>query len=616
MAAGACGGWLAAQARVEDAPASPASVTLEKIVETVSVPQAGNAGPPPTAARERFIPHEAAARADRDLAAAEKIIARIAAATPEELKAIYGQMNIFGHTVSRQLVRTAYMQRWVETDPEAGMAWLMKKNGGEDRYLLAAWLRMNPSSAAAWSKEHPSVRPWLDLHFSASADELQAVIQAALANPDSLGEPDPRSFRLDLLAQMNPDAALTVFASVAANDPRRSRMAASLAEGMAISDPAAALSWLRNQNLIDGLDDALSIVLKSCAWRNPDLVLRELETAGLPEKRVRELRDVIASGMAGKGPQALQTWLASLANDSIGTSNYVSIRGMKAGGMKLADMHALMQQMQRTGARIEASSLWDWTGRDPAKEFIAAGSLPDDAARDKLIASLRQAVAISGPLPKPEEMAALPEKLRADTALQFAQRAASLGNDEEAAKWLTLAPAKSIVEKLRRLPEAWVSEPHEATVALYGRLSPEERLQCAVGVAERITRNSPEEAISWMEKLPPAEQPAAWEGIADGMAKADEAAAARWVQSLPDNASRDGAVSRLTRHLTYSDPAAALQWALTIRDAKMRSRSLNEVATFWTAADREAAVQAFAAAEMSPEDHAVINGVTNKKEDE
>jgi hypothetical protein len=99
------------------------------------------------------------------------------------------------------------------------------------------------------------------------------------------------------------------------------------------------------------------------------------------------------------------------------------------------------------------------------------------------------------------------------------------------------------------------------------------------------------------------------------MAKADEAAAAEWVASLPDDASRDGAVRGLTKRLSNSDPEAALQWALTIRDAEVRRASLKEVATNWSAADREAAVQALNAAEMSPEDHAAVNTVTEKKED-
>ena len=602
VAAGVGAGWLMALG--PEAPAVPVSAQNARPSVAVASLRQGNA---PVISSNDAPRNKAAAIADRELASAEDLIARIVTAGPEELRRLYGEVTVSPDTVAKLLARTALYQRWVETDPAGGLKWLLAEDSGSERQLLATWLRMDQPAATAWAQAHPAVNPWVDVKFSASAEELRDIMQAALANPQAFSAPNGSRFPLDMLAQLDPAAAQALFASVAADDPRRARMASVVGDGMASADPVAALAWLRSQNLTAGYEDALARVLMRGAWKHPDAVLHELESCGLPAQQMGEVRDVIAASLAQNGPAALQAYLSALRDNSIARGSYSGVTGMKAGNLSLVDMHALMQQMQRTGARVESGSVWDWTGRDPARELTAISALPDDESRARLVESLRQAAVLSGSLPKPEDVASLPESVRSKLALDFASVARVTGDESLALKWLDLAPAAVIAERLRKPVEDYSSPAHEEAQLLYERLPPGERSSCTAGVAAQIARNAPDKALAWAATLPPGDQPAAWEGIADGMARANESAVAAWVQSLPDDATRDGAVRSLSIRLVESDPDAALTWSLTIRDEEMRRLNLNNVVANWAQSDPESARHAVADLPLTETERAAVN---------
>lgn len=236
-------------------------------------------------------------------------------------------LDNFEDTEDRISMATAISNTWLQSDPDAALAWILDRTGSEREKMLAMaaqllpqmdidsamrWLpRLDDGAAAAWRAQIAA-----HLAMQRSAGEAERFIarfegseeyprlQASVINGVARYDPDsalemvrrmPRGSERDSLysnlamqvARQDPRRAAAVLASI--DDPgRRSGTVGSVAMQWGRKDPPAAEQWARNLPRGEQRDDAIAHLAGTWEEITPSRRLM-LDSIGSSEKRKQAL---------------------------------------------------------------------------------------------------------------------------------------------------------------------------------------------------------------------------------------------------------------------------------------------------------------------------------------
>jgi len=284
-------------------------------------------------------------------------------------------------------------------------------------------------------------------------------------------------------------------------DPlRRFSIALDHMEDWVASDPASALTWLRNQPLTARRNEVIRLALIQWAAADPASAASwsKQNLQGIEHDNIL-IR--IAEQWVTSDPATATRWFADLPP---GRARSAALEGM----------------------------LFRWASADPAsaRTFLTR-DLPSDAGSPHLLQAIHAGWAKSDP------------PAAVSSSLATSQQTNNPGLFANTlANWATIDVASSSAWLLQNVPPG----PHRTA---------------AIGeIAGMFAQHDPSSGFTWIDKLTPQERPAARDILATTWAETDAPSAAQWLSSQPvDHLSSNATNSILTAFLAHDDNAYT-QW--------------------------------------------------------
>jgi hypothetical protein len=405
------------------------------------------------------------------------------------------------------------------------------------------------------------------------------TLQQALATNDVGPNSDFHS-ALQELASKDISEAMNFYGQIEA--PQAKMLAAFvIADELAISDPAAALDWVRS---LDGVpkQQIEAALLARIAASNPEFAL---EAAGaLPStQRVASISSILVT-VARTDPALAVSLLASLPEDT-------------------------------NKSRIQEQLGQAWLRSDPTAAIEWLKTL-DKQQASKIATSATTLLGPTNPEITYQLLGLLDKQQRIRSANKIVRQFASVGYVSRARELIEKYKGQEGFENIEtNFIAGLASHDSQAATQLALQLQDDkQRSRALSSIATSIARDDPAQAVSLLPNITdPANRKQALQTIAGQWYRSDPAAALRWASSLPAGVGRDSAIVRMA--MNFNDIGQReLELINSIADPQSRTNAKQMAILRLGSTDQAAALRMLDGIDM-PEDEKVKYREQIRKDD-
>lgn len=526
---------------------------------------------------------------------------------------LYSAIKDLQDPYRRRAFRSALIAEWAMTNPQAGLAYLLEKDGSMASQLAREWMRIDANATISTllgdAKGINALRPLLS--------DIADLMPQRLA--EVLSKLPPTSSRWDTstadlftrLAEKDLVSARAIAESVTGS--LRAQALAGIANAWAQKAGPDAFAWADSLPVGETRESAMRAALVGWAKTDPVAALSKIDAVPpggeegyfASDTGARVLREA-----ARKDWDATVKWLSENPG-KLGMSSFQGLQDALSDRL-VKDTGATMRELEKWQmpalSQVLANSVLNqgYAARDAIWAWL--DGRPSNAFTQGVRGSLLNAIAWKEPAMALEFL----EKLRTgpeDTML-LQQGTRSLLNGgqqfhrveellEKASPHLRPFLLQAAFEvgsgELGSNPERWVKRLDE--------LPEGARPNALGGLARGWASADPEAAKDWALGLSnPTERNSAINSVAHAWAAADLHGAAAWVNTLDKGATRDGATQSLVYAVSQSQPHAAWPWALSIEAKAMRLSALQFAYQAMRQKDPGSAEQMLQSPELAPEE--------------
>ncbi len=499
---------------------------------------------------------------------------------------------------------------WAAVDPAAALAFAETLDGQQHfaaiSSVFTAWFKKDRAAAQAWL-DHlpPGERRNAAEHgmLNALAAENPAQALEMLKHNPALGNRGAWNTFFNNLAAHDPRKAIELALSLSPGKNQADAISA-LASSWGLSDPVAALSWVKQLPAGPTRQQALGRTLSMLAWKDPaEAVKVAMEELPSGWQKYNAVSQALGKWME-KDAAAARAWAEKLPPGDLRNRALSSVVATWA---KSDPQGALRYVMESPDGQAHQSMLQTtlvrWISNDPKSGLQW---LDENAATIKpnTLSNLLTSLSYQNSEAAATLLSRIPEgDLRNRNARNVGSQWAA--SDPAAANtWYERMPEGPAREQfLRGMISAIGRYDAPAASEKIERLSEGTiRDQATTELASTWAQSDPRAAFEWVANTASEK---AFEGaignIAAQWAGQDPDGAADWLNTIPAGKLRDNAVQQFSIRALSDDPKTAALWATSIGNESSRRMVLSIVMSRWSANDKEAA-QAWLAAAPVPQE--------------